>query len=143
MHSVVAAPVTNFLCNKAFASKSARKFPIEWGQLQQGAFHSLKNALLLNQTVLSFPSWSDPFYVAHRRQHSRSRSSLESIISIKIVHHRIRKSLIFQNGFQSRLEKARMHGCPLRCRPLPGILGRTTFYTDDSPFRPHVALLQL
>ena len=53
-YSIIAAPLTNILRNKEFATKRARKFPIPWTVEQEGAFASLKKSLA-SPTVLAFP----------------------------------------------------------------------------------------
>lgn len=52
---VVASPLTNVLRNKAFASKSARKLPIQWGEEKEKAFVRFKGALS-SHLVLALPS---------------------------------------------------------------------------------------
>ena len=59
-YSIIAAPLTNILRNKEFATKRARKFPIPWTVEQEGAFTSLKKSLA-SPTVLAFPDWNQPF----------------------------------------------------------------------------------
>ncbi|CAB1110204.1 unnamed protein product [Ectocarpus sp. CCAP 1310/34] len=41
-YSLVAAPLTDILRNKDFASKRARKLPIQWGEAEEHAFHHLR-----------------------------------------------------------------------------------------------------
>ena len=60
--SITAAPLTNLLKNKGFASKKARKFLVAWGGGEAGAFHSLKKALT-SPAVLAFPDWNNTFVV--------------------------------------------------------------------------------
>lgn len=55
-YSVVAAPLTGVLRKKTFASKRARKLPIDWGEEQEKAFVRLEGALL-SPLVHTFPSW--------------------------------------------------------------------------------------
>ena len=59
-YSIIAAPLTNILRNKEFATKRARKLPIPWTLEQEGAFASLKKSLA-SPTVLAFPNWNQPF----------------------------------------------------------------------------------
>ena len=59
-YSLTAAPLTNILRNKAFASKRARKLPIPWTTAEQDAFHSLRGTLA-SPTVLAFPDLERPF----------------------------------------------------------------------------------
>lgn len=58
--SMIAAPLRKLLCNKAFASKRARKLAIEWGYSRQVVFRALKNTLS-TLAIFVFPSWSHPF----------------------------------------------------------------------------------
>ena len=53
-YSIVAAPLTDILRNKAFASKRARRFRIPWSEQQQHSFLSLKSALT-TFPILAFP----------------------------------------------------------------------------------------
>ena len=59
-YSIIAAPLTNILRNKEFATKRARTFAIPWTVEQEGAFASLKKSLA-SPTVLAFPDWNQPF----------------------------------------------------------------------------------
>ena len=59
-YSLVAAPLTDILRNKEFASKRARKLPIPWGPAAQQAFDSLRTTLA-SPTVLAFPDLERPF----------------------------------------------------------------------------------
>ena len=59
-HSIIAAPLTNILRNKDFASKRARKSVIPWEQEQEQAFAQLKQALT-SPKVLAFPDWGYTF----------------------------------------------------------------------------------
>ena len=59
-HSIIAAPLTNILRNKDFASKRARKSVIPWEQEQEQAFAQLKQALT-SPKVLAFPNWGYTF----------------------------------------------------------------------------------
>ena len=45
MYSVIAAPLTDILRNKEFASKSARKRSIPWGEAEDEAFRRLRESL--------------------------------------------------------------------------------------------------
>ena len=58
-HSIIAAPLTNILRNKDFASKRARKSVIPWEQDQEQAFVQLKQALT-SPKDLAFPDWGTP-----------------------------------------------------------------------------------
>ena len=59
-YSIIAAPLTNILRNKEFATKRARKLPFPWTVEQERAFASLKKSLA-STTVLAFPDWNQPF----------------------------------------------------------------------------------
>ena len=61
-YSITAAPLTDLLRNKEFASKKARKFPIAWGDKEAEAFRQLKQTLT-SPTVLAFPDWNSTFIV--------------------------------------------------------------------------------
>ncbi|CAB1106075.1 unnamed protein product [Ectocarpus sp. CCAP 1310/34] len=52
--SLTAAPLTNILRNKAFASKRARKLPIPWPAAEEDAFQSLRETLA-SPNILAFP----------------------------------------------------------------------------------------
>lgn len=54
-YGIVAAPLTNLLRNKAFASKRTRKIPIECVNEKEAPFVHLKGILPL-PLVLAFPS---------------------------------------------------------------------------------------
>ena len=49
------APLTDLLRNKAFASRSARKLSIPWGDQQEAAFQTIK-ASLASQQYSCFPT---------------------------------------------------------------------------------------
>ena len=59
-YSVLAAPLTDILRNKAFASKRSRRSLIPWLELHQHAFLALKSALT-SFPILAFPTWDRPF----------------------------------------------------------------------------------
>ena len=59
-YSITAAPLTNILRNKNFASKRSRKMPISWEGEQEEAFKGLKKAVA-SAKGLAFPDWSKPF----------------------------------------------------------------------------------
>ena len=59
-YSIIAAPLTNILRNKEFASKRARKTTIPWGAEEEAAFQGLRSALS-SPTVLAFPDPNKPF----------------------------------------------------------------------------------
>lgn len=59
-YSMVAAPLTNILRDKRFASKRARALRIPWDADTQRAFDLLKDALF-KPPVLAFPAWHRPF----------------------------------------------------------------------------------
>ena len=59
-YTIIAAPLTNILRNKEFATKRARKLPIPWTVEQEGAFANLKKSLA-SPTVLAFPDSNQPF----------------------------------------------------------------------------------
>ena len=59
-YSVLAAPLTDILRNKAFASKRSRRSLIPWLELQQHAFLALKSTLT-SFPILAFPIWGRPF----------------------------------------------------------------------------------
>ncbi|CAB1108851.1 unnamed protein product [Ectocarpus sp. CCAP 1310/34] len=59
-YSLTAAPLTNILRNKAFASKRARKLPIPWSVAEEDAFQSLRETLA-SPKVLAFPDLERPF----------------------------------------------------------------------------------
>ena len=61
-YSITAAPLTDLLRNKEFASKKARKFSIAWGDKEAEAFRRLKQTLT-SPTVLAFPDWNSTFVV--------------------------------------------------------------------------------
>ncbi|CAB1107371.1 unnamed protein product [Ectocarpus sp. CCAP 1310/34] len=58
--SLTAAPLTNILRNKAFASKRARKLPIPWSAAEDDAFQSLRETLA-SPKVIAFPDIERPF----------------------------------------------------------------------------------
>ncbi|CAB1097364.1 unnamed protein product [Ectocarpus sp. CCAP 1310/34] len=59
-YSLVSAPLTGILRNKDFASKRARKLPIQWEEAEEHAFHQLRQCLA-SPTVLAFPDPNAPF----------------------------------------------------------------------------------
>ena len=61
-YSITAAPLTNLLKNKEFASKKARKFPIACGDKETEASRRSKQTLT-SPTVLAFPDWNSTFIV--------------------------------------------------------------------------------
>eukprot|EP00903_Cladosiphon_okamuranus_P015718 g14508.t3 len=60
MYSVTAAPLTDILRNKEFASKRARKCRIPWGDKEDKAFCLLRESLA-SPTVLAFPDMNSTF----------------------------------------------------------------------------------
>ena len=59
-YSIIAAPLTDLLRSKDFASKKARKLPIPWGTPQEESFQNLKQELA-SPLVLAFPDWNIPY----------------------------------------------------------------------------------
>ena len=59
-YSLTAAPLTDILRNKDFASKHARKNRIGWGAEEEQAFQSLRSTLA-SPTVLAFPDLDNTF----------------------------------------------------------------------------------
>ena len=59
-YSIIAAPLTDLLRNKDFASKKARKLPVPWGTPQEESFQNLKQELA-SPLVLAFPDWNIPY----------------------------------------------------------------------------------
>lgn len=59
-YSLVAAPLTDLLRNKEYASKRARKMVIAWGVAEEKAFQSLRTTLA-SPTVLAFPDLENTF----------------------------------------------------------------------------------
>ena len=59
-YSLTAAPLTDILRNKDFASKRARKNCIVWGVEEEQAFQSLRSTLA-SPTVLAFPDLDNTF----------------------------------------------------------------------------------
>ena len=59
-YSVLAAPLSDILRNKAFASKRSRFSSIPWLELHQHAYLALTSALT-SFPILAFPIWEMPF----------------------------------------------------------------------------------
>ena len=59
-YSIVAAPLTDILRNKTFASNLGRRFRNPWSEQQQHAFLILKSALT-TFIIQAFPIWDKPF----------------------------------------------------------------------------------
>ena len=59
-YSLIAAPLTDLLRNKALATKRARKSQNEWGDAQEQSFVRMKTALT-SPEVLAFPDWNCQF----------------------------------------------------------------------------------
>eukprot|EP00752_Nemacystus_decipiens_P017631 g15802.t1 len=60
LYSVTAAPLTNILRHKEFASKRARKLRIPWGEDEDKAFRMLRKSLS-SPLVLAFPDMNSTF----------------------------------------------------------------------------------
>ena len=60
LYSVTAAPLTNILRHKEFASKRARKCKIPWGEEEDQAFRQLRESLA-SPLVLAFPDLNSTF----------------------------------------------------------------------------------
>lgn len=137
-YSVITAPLTSSLCNKAFGLKRARKTPMKWGKYQGKAFVRLKE-ILLSPLVFTFLSWNHPFTVHIDVISVGAVAVLAQIIDGKTLitsfaSHRISK----WNAAEGPAEKA--HRCPVCCRTLRTISSSPTLHAGHRQLRTHVAV---
>ena len=59
-YSNLAAPLTDLLRDKRFASKRAKRMQLPWGPQQHQAFVDLQEALM-SYPVLAYPDWNEQF----------------------------------------------------------------------------------